>query len=119
MSFEDCKAKKIMDQSATLVYGHHKIRPPFRQEFPSLPDSLPIVKKRLTWLEIKMQRDPVFHAKYSSIVEKYSTEVSSRQVPDDELINLKPIWYLPHHAVWHPRKPEEPRVVFDCASKSE
>ena len=23
-----------------------------------------------------------------------------------------------HHAVWHPRKPGEPRVVFDCASKS-
>ena len=37
---------------------------------------------------------------------------------DDELVKLKPIWYLPHHAVWHPRKPEEPRVVFDCASKS-
>ena len=25
---------------------------------------------------------------------------------------------MPHHAVWHPRKPSEPRVVFDCTSKS-
>ena len=65
-----------------------------------------------------MQRDPVFHAKYSSVVEKYGAEGSSRQVPDDELVKPNPIWCLPHHAVWHPRKPEEPRVVFDCASKS-
>ena len=65
-----------------------------------------------------MQKDPVFHSKYSAVVEKYRAEGASRQVPDDELANLKPIWYLPHHTVWHPRKPEEPRVVFDCATKS-
>jgi len=60
----------------------------------------------------------VFHSKYSAVVEKYRAEGASRQLPDDELANLKPIWYLPHHAVWHPRKPEESRVVFDCAAKS-
>ena len=118
MSVEDRKAKEIMDQSATLVNGHYQIKLPFRQEFPSLPDSLPAAEKRLMWLKRRMQRDPVFHAKYSSVVEKYQTEGSSRQVHDDELVKLKPIWYLPHHAVWHLRKPEEPRVVFDCASKS-
>ena len=112
MSIEDCKDKEIMDQSAILVNGHYQIRLPFRQEFPSLPDSLLTAEKRLMW------RDPVFHAKYSSVVEKYGTEGSSRQVPDDEHVKLKPIWYLPHHVVWHPRKPEEPRVVFDCASNS-
>ncbi|XP_068712838.1 uncharacterized protein [Montipora foliosa] len=118
MSVEDCNAMDVMDQSATLVNGHYQIKLPFRQEFPSLPDSLPTAEKRLTWLKRRMQRDPVFHAKYSSVVKKYQTEGSSRQVHDDELVKLKPIWYLPHHAVWHPRKPEEPRVVFDCASKS-
>ena len=118
MPVEDRKAKEIMDQSATLVNGHYQIKLPFRQEFPSLPDSLPTAEKRLTWLKRKFQRDPVFHAKYSNVVEKYQTEGSSRQVHDDELVKLKPIWYLPHHAVWHPRKPEEPRVVFDCPCKS-
>ena len=118
MSIEDCKAKEIMDQSATLVNGHYQNRLPFREEFLSLPDSVPTSEKRLTWLKRKMQGDPVFHAKYSSVVEKYRTEGSSRQVHDDELAKLKPVWYLPHHAVWHPRKPVEPRVVFDCASKS-
>ncbi|XP_068697634.1 uncharacterized protein [Montipora foliosa] len=74
MSVEDRKAKEIMDQSTTLVNGHYQIKLPFRLEFPSLPDSLPTAEKRLTWLKRRMQRDPVFHAKYSSVVEKYQTE---------------------------------------------
>ena len=28
-----------------------------------------------------------------------------------------PVWYLPHHPVFHPQKPEKVRVVFDCAAK--
>lgn len=51
-------------------------------------------------------------------MDKYLTEGASRPVPDDEVPVLKPLWYLPHHAVWHSRKPEELRVVFDCASRS-
>lgn len=66
-----------------------------------------------------MERDPECHRQYASVINKYQEEGSSRQVPDEEVSSLKPIWYLLHHAVWHPRKPNEPRVVFDCASKSE
>ena len=92
MSIEDYKIKEIMDQLATLVNGHYQIRLPFRQKFPSLPDSLLTAEKRLTWFKRKIQRDPVSHVKYSSVVEKYGTEGSSRQVPDDEFVKLKPIW---------------------------
>ena len=28
-------------------------------------------------------------------------------------------WYLPHHPVLHPQKPQKPRIVFDCAAKYE
>lgn len=118
LSVEDRKAAELMDKSTTLVNGHYQLKLPFRQDPPFLPDSLPIAEKRLKWLKSKMQRDSDFHSKYSSVVEKYQTEGSSRQVPIEEVANLKPLWYLPHHAVWHPRKPEEPRVVFDCACKS-
>ena len=27
------------------------------------------------------------------------------------------VWYIPHHGVYHPRKPEKIRVVFDCSAK--
>ena len=52
---------------------------------------------------------PTFHRQYSCVVEKYRTEGFSRQVPDDEVGKLNPVWYL-HHT--------ELRVVFDCASRS-
>ena len=65
-----------------------------------------------------MQRESIFRSKDITVVEKYRAEDASRQVPDDKLVNLKPIWHLPHHSVWHPKKAEEPRVVFDCASRS-
>ena len=26
------------------------------------------------------------------------------------------VWYIPHHGVYHPRKPENVRVVFDCTA---
>ena len=118
MSVEDRKAQELMDQSATLVNGHYQLKLPFRQEKPDLPESLSTATSRLCWLERKMRKDPVFHQKYSSVMGKYLTEGASRRVPDDEVPVLKPLWYLSHHAVWHPRKPEEPWVVFDCASRS-
>ncbi|KAL9956038.1 hypothetical protein ACROYT_G037457 [Oculina patagonica] len=118
LSFEDQRAKQIMDESAVLVDGHYQLKLPFRHSPPCLPDSLPVAKKRLHWLKKRMEKDPAFHKQYASVIQKYQEEGSSRQVPDEEVSTHKPIWYLPHHAVWHPRKPEEPRVVFDCACKS-
>ena len=32
-------------------------------------------------------------------------------------IDGKPLWYLPHHAVFNPNKPGKLRVVFDCAAR--
>ena len=29
----------------------------------------------------------------------------------------KPVWYLPHHPVTHPLKPDKERVVYDYAAK--
>ena len=91
VSFEDRKAQEIMDRSVTLVNGHHQLKLPFRQETHDLP-------ARLTLLKGKMQREPIFRSKDITVVEKYRAEGASRQVPDDKLANLKPIWHLPHHA---------------------
>ena len=39
-------------------------------------------------------------------------------MPTDELQpGDRPVWYLPHHPVTHPLKPEKVRVVFDCAAQ--
>ena len=54
LSFEDRRAKQIMDESVALVNGHYQLKLPFQQSPPCLPDSLPEAKKRLYWLEKRM-----------------------------------------------------------------
>jgi len=37
------------------------------------------------------------------------------RVPTDELASPPgKIWYLPHFDIYHPKKPNQVRVVFDC-----
>ena len=38
-------------------------------------------------------------------------------MPKERLQNSGKSWYLPHHPVFHPQKPEKVRVVFDCSAK--
>lgn len=47
----------------------------------------------------------------------YVSSGYARQVSGDELQAGKVTpWYLPHHPVFHPLKPDKVRVVFDCAA---
>ncbi|XP_043972835.1 uncharacterized protein LOC122831013 [Gambusia affinis] len=44
------------------------------------------------------------------------TRGDAEKVPEQELDN-KTAWYIPHHGVYHPHKPEKIRVVFDCSAR--
>ena len=41
----------------------------------------------------------------------------ARKVPQDQVSRKDgAVWYLPHHNVFNPKKPEKIRIVFDCAA---
>ena len=47
----------------------------------------------------------------------YMEKGYTEKVPWQQLeVNDRPIWYLPHHPVTHPLKPNKVRVVYDCAA---
>ena len=47
------------------------------------------------------------------VIEKGCAE----EVQDGELAtNDGKVWYIPHHGVYHPKKPDKIRVVFDCSA---
>jgi hypothetical protein len=83
-----------------------------------LPESRTVAEKRLEWLKRKFEKNPELKEQYTKVLGKYEEEGSSRPVTDQQLSMLNPIWYLPHHTVFKQLKPKEPRIVFDCASKS-
>ncbi|XP_077869962.1 uncharacterized protein LOC144362702 [Saccoglossus kowalevskii] len=92
---------------------------PWRYDDPCLPNNKPSAEKRLNLLKLPLQRDPILHHKYKSAVDDYIAQSHARKIPDVELLNTtnRPVWYLPHHPVLHPQKPDKERVVFDCAAK--
>ena len=41
----------------------------------------------------------------------------AERVPEHELSNeSNAAWYIPHHGIYHPQKPDKLRVVFDCSA---
>jgi len=35
----------------------------------------------------------------------------------DQAANSGELFYIPHHGVYHPKKPDKLRVVFDCSAR--
>ena len=60
-----------------------------------------------------------------SILERYDHEIKTMlaegyaEIVDENSLDAERVWYLPHHHVINPKKPEKLRVVFDCAAKFE
>ncbi|XP_071481344.1 uncharacterized protein [Diadema antillarum] len=126
-SVEDRRALQIMKESATIIDGHYEVGLPWRHYPPSLPNNRHLAQARLRYLKKKLEKDDMLHSKYTATVEDYVTKGYAEKVPTQKQENQQSgknteertsgIWYLPHHAVVHPQKPEKVRVVFDCAAK--
>ena len=56
--------------------------------------------------------------KYRTTMNDYIQNGHAEMVPEEELNTRdRPVWFLPHHPVIHPLKPDKVRVVYDCAAK--
>ena len=118
MSIEDQRALAILESSACLRNGHYQLPLPWRFKSPCLPNNRDVAVRRMRFLERRFQKDTPLFEKYRSTVEDYISRGHAKRVPDDQVyIDDKPLWYLPHHPVFHPQKPGKVRVVFDCAAR--
>ena len=118
MSIEDQKALRAMEDSVKIVSGRYQVALPWRNQPPYLPNNQLVAEQRLQLLRICFLRNEEFFRRYKGIVNDYITKGYAHWVPHEELNPTgKPLWYLLHHAVFHPHKPDKLRVVFDCAAK--
>ncbi len=88
------------------------------KDVPILPDNHDIALKRLTKIQSRFRGDEKYFADYSSFMDKIIKNGHAEKVPESEL-QVKPghKWYLPHHGVYHPKKPSKIRVVFDGSAQ--
>ncbi|XP_073230045.1 uncharacterized protein [Porites lutea] len=116
LSQDDNRALAIMEDSAELRGGHYEVALPWKVFPPDLPNNKIVAEHRLGLLKKRLLKDPQLHRKYSLFMDDLFDKGHAQKVPEGQRED-SPSWYLPHHPVIHPQKPDKVRVVFDCAAK--
>ena len=114
-SKEDRLALISMNQSKRLVDGHYQLALPWKPGAPSLDNNRTIAESRLNNLKKRFDKNPDLHENYAAVIHDYLEKGYAGKVDVREM-ESEASWYLPHHAVVHPRKPGKVRVVFDCSA---
>lgn len=96
--------------------GHIEMPLPFKRERPSLPDNMVCAIHRLKHLERKLRRNSRYYQDYKTFMEETIARGDAEKIPKADL-HKHPVWYIPHHGVYHPQKPGKIRIVFDCSAR--
>ena len=101
-----------------VVNGHYQTPLPFRHNDVIMPNNKEQAARRANWQKKKMLKDPKYRSDYVTFVNDVIAKGYVRKVPSGSLIPRPgKVWYLPHHGVYHLKKPGKIRVVFDCSAK--
>ena len=114
VSTEDIKFLKLMDEGCTRSDGLYQLQLPFWNSEVDLPNNRWLAERRLQCLKKKLQKDEKFLTDYIAFMDNLFNKGHA-----SELAGIQPsiYWYIPHHGVYHPHKPDKIRVVFDCSSE--
>jgi len=115
-SVSDQKAVDTWNSTLQVIEGHYALSIPFKAQRPSLPDNKFLAEKRLISLAQHLNKDDTLKRKYSEEIHKLLKKGYAEVVTEKDLhCHDGKVWYLPHHPVLNPKKPEKCRIVFDCA----
>ncbi|XP_053398928.1 uncharacterized protein LOC128556932 [Mercenaria mercenaria] len=89
---------------------------PFRDQELSLPNNKSVALRRLGSLIKRFDKDKKFRSHYSDFMQRLIDNDHAEKIPSSETdADSGRVWYVPHHGVYHPKKPDKIRVVFDCS----
>ncbi|XP_071833874.1 uncharacterized protein [Apostichopus japonicus] len=92
---------------------------PFRSNRRKLPNNRHQAETRMKSLVKSLSRDEKKRVHYFEFMAKILDKNLAEPVPVeciDSPDEMKEVWYLPHFGVYHPRKPDKLRVVFDSSA---
>ena len=117
-SQEDRRFLTEVSKGIRLTEGHYEIPLPFRQSEVDLPNNRQQAVKRALWQRKKMIQNHQYRNDYIAFINKIISKGYAEKIPQDTLeTDPGKAWYIPHHGVYHPKKPDKIRVVFDCSAK--
>ena len=94
--------------------GHYQLPLPFRNFEVDLANNRWLAEGRLQCLKKKLQKYEMFHSGSTAFMDNlfnkgYAIESTGTQTPSS--------WYISHHDVYKPHKPDNILVVLDCSSE--
>ena len=76
-----------------------------------------VALSRIMKLKQKLQSDTQYREDYVGFMQETIENGFAERGPSTEVSrNDKRVWYIPHHGVYHKKKPGKIRVVFDCSA---
>ena len=116
-SVEDKTWEKFVHASTRLIKDHYEVGLPVVDEGLILPNNRNMAASRLLSLRNKLRRSDKLASDYKLYMKNMLQNGFAEPVPNADLSrNDGKIWYLPHHAVQHPQKPDKVRIVFAGAA---
>ena len=109
----------IVKSGISLQDGHYEIPLPMKDRNLLLPNNRAMAWNRLKPLKKRLESSETYRQHYVEFMNKVMDSGYAEKVPEQEVTatDRKPIRYIPHHGVYHPKKPNKIRVVFDCSAQ--
>ena len=110
ISNKDRRFLKSLDTKTVKVGNHYQTPLTLKNPDVKLPNNRKAAEKRLLYMKKRLMKDDRFHQQYTEFMQKILEKgyaKKSKATPQDGRV-----WYLPHHGVYHPRKPDKSRVVY-------
>lgn len=117
-SMEDGRFHEILTKNLQKnAEGHWDAPLPFKTDTITLPDNKGHCLRRLLSLKRRLLNDNKLKDDYIAFMKKTLNNGHASRVLVDQLTTAKcQAWYLPHFHVYHLRKPDQIRVMFDCSA---
>ena len=116
LSIEDQKFLNILGQGIHMREDRHYEMPlPQCSEEVELPNNCSLALKRLFLLKEHFKRDPGYYKDYVKFMEGVLRDCAERC--EGDVASMGRVNYVPHHSIYHPKKPGKIRVVFDCSAR--
>ena len=116
LSREDTFALQRANNCTRLVDDHFEVALPWNSSTQILPNNYVVARKRPDFLQRRLLQDEQFCEQYKAGRCKY-IDKGYLELVTSEQSGANRVWYMPHHGVFHPKKPNQLRIVFDCAAK--
>ena len=100
--------------------GHYEMPLPLKDPNTKLPNNREMVLHRLKHLKRRFASDAKYRNDYVTLMNTVIQSGYGELVPRDKVQEeRKAVWYISHHGVYHPKKSDKIRVVFDCSAQFE